>query len=263
MGTGSDPDRGAADGPPVEDAALADETASDAAADDPNEDAADTATDDDGDGDSPGGPQLPPGCGDRFLDPDRVVEGEVFADCLVAAMEIARTFHLTRTTSLSTDRWDVAVAPELAIDGTIEDPAGRIIVLGDTGWMETAVGWIQAGPTDEPLEMAVTMAVELAIATTGLEGTRARFATSPGYTPIGTREIDGRPSWGYTGSPEQIFEGVITESFEIWIDANHLPVRVEQVTSVPELYANETERWDYRDWGEPFEVEPPAGFDEG
>ncbi|NCT91047.1 hypothetical protein GXB85_08815 [Cellulomonas sp. APG4] len=230
-GAGPDPD------PPQETEAPASPAADDPAADD--------AADD--------GPDADDTCGDRLVNLHDPVPGRLFADCAADAVLAAGTSGYR--TSGDDGSWAEGVVAwrEPGSIALTNNHDMDVVVIGEQGWLLVpGEGWVVGDPAGTPPQVMAHSVISAIGQLTTVELQRALFASSPAWEPAsGVTEVEGARA--YSGTPDLM--GTTPERYVVWLDDDHLPVRVEATLTLAGFTASTVD--EFFDWGEPVEILPP------
>lgn len=202
-------------------------------------------------GGATGTPEPAGACAQRQVEPDEPIPGEVFAECLVDATGAAGTARYTTTYPDSSATGPLRMGDTFEVHLTTADGA-EIFIRDEQGWMKgPGGGWIEADAGGGPEQVMADAVVQAYLGFTDPRVQERFFATTE-WEPVTAdpETVNGLQTVRYSGSP--VLGEIAFDSYEIWIDDDHLPIRI--VSTVTVLGVTQTGQQDYEDWGEPVEM---------
>lgn len=192
-------------------------------------------------------------CGDRLVNLHDPVPGRLFADCAADAVLAAGTSGYR--TSGDDGSWAEGVVAwrEPGSISLTNNHGMDVVVIGEQGWLLVpGEGWVVGDPAGTPPQVMAHAAISAIGQLTTVELQRALFASSPEWEPAsGVEDVMGARA--YSGTPDLM--GTTPERYVVWLDDDHLPVRVEATLTLAGFTASTVD--EFFDWGEPVEILPP------
>lgn len=198
-----------------------------------------------------GGFAMPPECGRRFLEPEEPIPGDVFARCTVTATSIAQTAHYLNTDDQgATVQGPVRFADPMEAHLTYSVGA-EMVLTHEAGWlMSPEGGWVRADPAGAPEQVFAHGITSTARALTRAAVQESFLASSEQWEPVEIEAEGTDGAWAYSGTPD--LQPAELQRYVVWIDGDHLPVRIEHTTSLMGVTVSVVE--EYTRWGGAIEI---------